>query len=75
VKVFVDTGAFMALADADDENHQAAVSFYRNSKEKRTRFITTNFVVCETMNYLRSKISHQVAVLFKENLHKSVTLQ
>lgn len=71
MKLFVDTGAFIALTDADDENHKAAASFYRNAKEKGARFVTTNFVVCETMNYLRARISHQIAVLFRENLKKS----
>lgn len=71
MKLFVDTGAFIALTDSDDEYHEAAVTFYRSSKEKGARFVTTNFVVCETMNYLRSRVSHHVAVLFKENLKKS----
>jgi predicted nucleic acid-binding protein len=71
MKLFVDTGAFIALTDADDENHKTAAAFYRNAKEKGTRFITTNFVVCETMNYLRARISHHIAVLFWENLKKS----
>jgi predicted nucleic acid-binding protein len=34
MKLFVDTGAFIALTDADDENHKAASDFYRNTKEK-----------------------------------------
>ena len=71
MKLFVDTGAFIALTDGDDENHKAAAAFYRNAKEKGTRFVTTNFVVCETMNYLRARISHHIAVLFRENLKKS----
>jgi uncharacterized protein len=71
MKLFVDTGAFIALTDADDENHKAAAALYRNAKEKETRFVTTNFVVCETMNYLRARISHNIAVLFWENLKKS----
>jgi uncharacterized protein len=71
MKVFVDTGAFIALTDADDESHRDAASFYRNTKEKGTRFVTTNFVVCETMNYLRARVSFRIAVLFRENLQKS----
>jgi hypothetical protein len=47
------------------------VVFYRSSKEKGARFLTTNFVVCETMNYLRARVSHQIAILFWESLKKS----
>ena len=71
MKAFIDTGAFIALMDADDENHDAAAAFYRDSKAKGIRFVTTNFIVCETMNYLRARISHNIAVLFGENLKKS----
>lgn len=71
MKLFVDTGAFIALTDADDENHKAAKAFYKSAIEKGARFVTTNFVVCETINYLRAKVSHNVAVIFRENLKKS----
>ena len=71
MRVFIDTGAFIALTDADDENHRAAKAFYKSSMEKGARFITSNFVVCETMNYLGAKVSHNVAVVFRESLKKS----
>ena len=71
MKVFVDTGAFIALTDADDENHRSAAAFYRDEKEKGARFVTTNFVLCETMNYLRARVSFRAAILFRENLKKS----
>ena len=71
MKLFIDTGAFIALIDTDDENHKAAKAFYKTSTEKGSRFVTTNFVVCETMNYLGARVSHGVAVAFRENLKKS----
>ncbi len=71
MKLFVDTGSFIALTDADDENHKPAAAFSRNAKERGTGFVTTNFVVCETMNYLKARISHHSAVLFRENLKKN----
>ncbi len=71
MRIFVDTGAFIALTDSDDENHITAKTFYKESIGKGTKFITTNFIVCETMNYLRAKVSHNVAVVFWENLKKS----
>ncbi|MBM4338564.1 MAG: PIN domain-containing protein [Deltaproteobacteria bacterium] len=71
MKIFIDTGAFIALTDKDDENHQAAVAFYRSAREKGNRFLTSNFVLCETLNYLRARISHPTAVFFRENLKKS----
>jgi len=71
MRIFVDTGAFIALTDKDDENHNKAAIFYKTMKEKGCRFATSNFVVCETMNYLRAKVSHQMAVVFRDNLIKS----
>lgn len=71
MKVFVDTGAFIALADAADENHKKAREWYEQARAKGARFVTTNFVVCETLNYLRMKVSHEAAVGFRDGLRKS----
>ncbi len=71
MKIFIDTGALIALTDADDENHKKAKTFYNTTKEKGGKFLTTNFVVCETMNYLNTKVSHNIAIIFRENLKKS----
>lgn len=67
----MDTGAFIALTDADDGNHKSARLFYETQRDKGARFVTTNFVVCETLNYLRSKVAHSVAVSFREGIRKS----
>jgi predicted nucleic acid-binding protein len=71
MKLFVDSGAFIALTSPEDEYHSAAVSFYRDSRDSGARFFTTNLVVCETMNCLKGTVSHAVAVRFGENLKKA----
>lgn len=71
MKLFIDTGAFIALTDVSDENHSVAEAFYRDVVDKGAKFITTNFVVCETMNYLNARISHHVSAVFRENLKES----
>lgn len=71
MKIFTDTGAFIALTDADDENHKAARTFYQGAKGKGALFVTTNCVICETVNYLRARVSHNSAVFFRENIKKS----
>lgn len=71
MKLFVDTGAFIALVDSDDQNHAAAKNFFADLTAQGVKFVTTNFVVCETMNYLRARVSHPVAVMFLESLRKS----
>ena len=71
MRLFIDTGEFIALIDSDDENHKMAKTFYNTATEKGSRFVTSNFVVCETMKYLGARVSHSVAVAFRENLKKS----
>lgn len=71
MKLFIDTGAFIALTDVSDENHSRAETFYRNVVVNDVKFVTTNFVVCETMNYLNARISHHVSAVFRENLKNS----
>ena len=71
MRIFVDTSAFIALADSDDEHHEKARKFYSSQIALETRFLTSNFVVCETLNYLRTRISFPSAVRFRESVEGS----
>jgi len=55
--------------------HIDAKEFYSEIKNKGMRLLTTNLVICETLNYLRAKISLDVAVSFRENLYKSSIIE
>jgi len=71
LKVFLDTGAFLALADEDDDHHTAAKSIYAELLQARPQLLTSNFVLSETYTLIRSKVSHRAAVDFMKRLDQT----
>ena len=55
--IFVETGAWIALSNRKDKNHDDAVAIYRNLKQSRERLLTTDHVINETVTRLRSRRS------------------
>ncbi len=60
-RVFVDTGGFYALADADDAHHVEAVAVQRRLAEERVPALTTDFVVAETHALVLCRLGAGVA--------------
>ncbi len=50
--IFVDTGAWIALTDVSDQYHLEAVSIYTQLKQRKARFLTTDYVIDETVTRL-----------------------
>ncbi len=61
---FVDTGAWIALSDRKDQNHNAALGVYGRLKQQRERLVTTDYVADETITRLRYDLSHSAASQF-----------
>lgn len=68
--LFVDTSAFIALIDKDDQYHGTAKEFYQKL-EPPFKLTTTNFVICETINFLRARLPLKYAVEFREDILSS----
>lgn len=66
--IFVDTGAWIALTDRSDQHHRDAIAIYSRLKQQRERFLTTDYVIDETVTRLRYDATHQVAVAFLDSL-------
>jgi len=66
--VFVDTGAWYALADSDDADHMAAAAFLAANT---LPLVTTNFVFSETVTLLRYRIGYSAARSFGQKLKES----
>jgi uncharacterized protein len=71
--LLVDTAAWMALEVADDQNHHAALQFRQRSRHVY-RWVTTNWVIWETVTWLRRRVDHGAAVRFEKMVWASSRL-
>ncbi|MQL50976.1 hypothetical protein GFC01_01565 [Desulfofundulus thermobenzoicus] len=69
-KLFIDTGAFIALVDEHDPLHQASQAFY-TSLSKRTNVITSLMVVSEAYTWLRYHAGYHLATRFLDIIDRS----
>lgn len=58
---FVDSSAIVALVDANDRAHAAAVSAYAELVQAGYKLFTTNFVVAETVDLLGASLGPAIA--------------
>jgi predicted nucleic acid-binding protein len=70
--IFIDTSAFYASFDPEDENYQTSAGFFNEIKENSGyRLFTTNLVFYETVTLIRSRIGIAESIRFGQNLRQS----
>ena len=67
-RVFVDTGAWYALVDKKDPDHEKAASFIRANAFP---LITSNFIFSETVTLIRMRLGWTIAADFGKKLRES----
>ena len=67
--IFVDSGAWIALLNRRDQHHGDALAIYNDLVQQNTQFLTTDYVIAETVNRLRD--NHLVAVQFLDLIEGS----
>jgi uncharacterized protein len=67
VTIFVDTGAWYALADRSDRHHKQASKFYL-AQAGRAQFITSSLVLSETFTLLSAHLGRAAALKFWDAL-------
>jgi len=63
--LFVDTSAFLALANEKDKNNTAAARFLeeiKNGKAGIRKIITSDYIIDETLTRIRYSVGHREAV-------------
>jgi predicted nucleic acid-binding protein len=70
-RVFVDTGAWIALTDQSDAFHTQAHQIADHLKNLNTLLVTSDYVLDETITWLRYHAGHQVAAEFADQVMSS----
>jgi len=69
--IFVDTSAWVALADKDDNYHKKASSIYPSLLKSYRSLITSNLVIAETYVLILNELGHKAALNFFEGAKTS----
>ena len=75
MRLFVDTSAWIALHDRNDQYHDKAVSKALEIKKHRMELMTSEYIFDESITLMRFRTSHPAAVLFGESLLNSAIVR
>lgn len=68
MKIFIDTGGWLALENSEDFHYHKAISFKYEIKNNRYRLYTSNFVLDETYTLLLANVGYRKTVEFKKRI-------
>jgi predicted nucleic acid-binding protein len=68
MRIFIDTSAFYALLDRDDENHRRAKSTWIDLLSNENTFLTSNYVLVETFALLQHRLGMEAVRGFKNDI-------
>jgi len=71
VKLFIDTSAFVALEDRDDQHHERALRLFRRIREERPILVTSNLILAEAVSLIGRRLYPVKAADFGQRLHAS----
>lgn len=70
-KVFIDTGAWIALALRHDKYHETAKAVFKAMVACRVVQVTSNLVISETYTFIRYNVNYHTALRFLESIKKA----
>jgi len=71
VRLFVDTSAWYALNDRDDQFRQQALDKMASVKSQHIELITSDYIFDESVTLISARIGHRAAVAFGDAMLKS----
>ncbi|MBI5216057.1 MAG: PIN domain-containing protein [Ignavibacteriae bacterium] len=69
MKVFLDTSAFLAVLDEDDENHESATNTWNELITNDKILITSNYIIVETLALAQHRFGLESVRVFQEDIY------
>lgn len=73
MKVFFDTGAWIALQIKQDSNHLRAVQYYKHLQKQRAMLYTNDYVLVETYTRLIYDFGLRMALKFRQETEEGIS--
>lgn len=74
--IFVDSSAWLAIADVRDGNHRAAISFHARLLEGSAgRLLTSDYILDETLTLIRKRVGEELVRQFIAGVDGSPSVQ
>ena len=73
--LFVDSSAWVAVANQGDNNHSIAVQIYPRLLADYQRLVTTNLIIAEAHILLRNDLGHRAAIAFLDKVRSSPRIE
>ena len=74
MKVFIDTSALYALGSLSDEYHSKAKAVLKELLEKDCEFITSNYILLETVSLLQRRQGLDAANIFIDTVSENTVV-
>ena len=71
---FIDTSAFMAVLNKDDQYHQQAIEYWQKLLNSDDSLFTSNYVLNETIALLQNRFGIEAVRLFENNIQPTIEL-
>ena len=71
MNIFVDTSAWLAMNDKNDQYFSQAGEKIREIKAKRIELVTSEYIIDESITLIRFRISYNSAMIFGDSILNS----
>jgi len=73
--IFIDTSAFLAILDKDDNNHPAAKTLWKEVLYSENVIVTSNYVLVESFALIQQRLGMEAVRVFQQDILPLINIE